>query len=182
MCLVSKQDKERLCALFVGDQQSGITRGVTIPTQGWQPKSFPSDASTSAKQRTSPSASDTSFGGGRKEAKNLRLKDSTLGRENARVLPKSKQLCSIVIFQTNHAGTLHQARLHALSLTLDMTKLTAPTLCCTPCSMLRACSHKRSAAIVSQTLLVRRRKRVEQLDMLCHGPLLQNLRRMRSAS
>ena len=40
-CLANKQDKERLCALFARDQGSGITQGVMIPAQRWQPRSFP---------------------------------------------------------------------------------------------------------------------------------------------
>ena len=60
-CLVSKQDKERLCALFAGDQQSGITKAARFQNSDGNHGAFLLDGSTLAKPGTSLSAFCTSF-------------------------------------------------------------------------------------------------------------------------
>ena len=133
------------------------------------------EASTHAKQRTSLSASCTSFGGGRGETKNLRLKESTLGRENAGV-------CQSL---NNSAPSFYSKRtMLARCIKPDSARsaeLIASTLCCTSCSMMRACLHERSAAIVCPPCLSDGESTLNYLSCCAMISLLRSLRRMRSA-
>ena len=110
-------------------------------------------ASTSAEQRTSLGASCTSFRSGRGEAKNFRIKDSTLCRENARVCQKPN--CSAQSLHSERIMLTHCIKpdLACSARDLDLTKLIVSTSCRTSCSMFRTCLRGRSAAIVSQPCL-----------------------------
>ena len=110
-------------------------------------------ASTSAEQRTSLGASCTTFGSGRGEAKDFRIKDSTLGLENARVCQKTKLLCPIVLFQTDDVDTLHQARLSVLCSRSRFDQVDHVHIVPHICSMFRTCLRETFAAIVSQFCL-----------------------------
>ena len=90
--------KNKLIDVF-GKQRRQITLVRPLrwrPTKWHHERRHDSNAAMAAKElsfwtlphlisKSLQSASFSSIGGGRREAKNLRLKDSTLGRENARV-------------------------------------------------------------------------------------------------
>ena len=175
-----KQTRRRtfLRPLHQRHQHSGITKGVTIPKQRWQPLSFPFGRFHICKARDFVERVLHILRRRARRDEELAPQRLHAGSRERRSLPKSELLCQssypkrIMLTRYIKPDSLRSAR------ALDMTKLIART----SCSMLQACLHREVCGHRVPTLLVRQRKRVEQLHMLCHDLLLQSLRRMGSAS